>query len=172
MKAKVYRSGSVAAPAKRGVEADSYMNADKVKPAGRQGRMDGIFASPNLEGVARWAYSKSSIAFCADPFVRELTVDPDKVYVYSISAWEKASWNWNPGGYKAYWASGITLTEWLQNQESYDPTDWELLLGADDVQSVKPVSDKRLLKSCETSFNLHDELVWSLASARRALRWA
>jgi hypothetical protein len=143
-----------------------------VKPAGRQGRTDGIFASPNLEGVARWAYSKSSIGNFADPFIRELTVDPDKAYVYKISAWEKASWKWTPGSYEAYWATGITLTEWLQNQDSYDPTEWELLLGADDVLSVKPVSDKRLLKACETSFNFHDELVCTLASARRALRWA
>lgn len=172
MKAKVYRSGTVEAPAKRGVEADSYIAADGVKPAGRQGRMDGVFASPNLAGVARWVYSKSSIAFCTDPFVRELTVDPDKVYVYSIPAWEKASWNWKPGGYEAYWATGMTLTEWLANEENYDPTDWELLLSPEDVQAVKPVSDKRLLKACETSFNLHDELVRTLASARRALRWA
>lgn len=172
MKAKVYRSGTVEAPTTRGVEADSYMDADKVKPAGRQGRTDGIFASPNLAGVARWTYSKSSIARCADPFVRELTVNPDEVYVYSIPAWEKASWNWKPGGYKAYWATGITLTEWMQNEEKYDATEWELLLSPEDIQAVKSVSDKRLLKACETSFNFHSELVSTLASARRALRWA
>lgn len=170
MKAKVYRSGTVEAPATRGVEADSYIAADAVKPAGRQGRMDGIFASPNLKGVARWARANSGIARCADPFVREITVDSDSVYVYSVNAWEKTSWS--NGSYEAYWASGITLTEWLATAEFRDPTEWELLLGADDVISTRPVSDKRLLTDCENSYNFHDELASNLVSARKALRWA
>lgn len=170
MKAKVYRSGTVEAPAAHGVEAESYTIADALRPEGRQGRIGAIFASPNLQGVARWAYSKAGFISCIDPFVREITVDPDTVYVYSISAWERGSWR--TGDYTEYWATGMTLTEWLKNEENYDPTDWELLLSPENVQAVKPVSDKRLLKACETSFNLHGELVRTLTSARRALRWA
>lgn len=169
MNAKVYRSGIVEAPATHGVEALSYSLADAIRPEGRQGRTGAIFASPNLKGVARWTYSKTGIAKCSDPFVREITVDPEKVYVYSISAWEKGSWR--SGDYAEYWATGMTLAEWLANEENYDPTDWELLLSPDDVQTVKNVSDKRLLKACETSFNFHAELVSSLADARRAMRW-
>lgn len=170
MKAKVYRSGTVEAPITRGVEADSYTIADAVRPAGRQGRMNGIFASPNLDGVARWTRANSGIARCADPFVREITVDADNVYVYSVIAWEKASWS--NGGYEAYWESGITLTEWLNTAEDRDPTEWELLLGDDDLQSVRPVSDKRLLKACENSYYFHSELASNLVDARKALRWA
>lgn len=169
MKAKVYRSGIVEAPTNRGVEADSYTAADAVKPAGRQGRTDGIFAAPNLAGVARWTHANSGIARCADPFVREITVDPDKVYVYSVLAWEKASWR--TGSYEAYWETGMTLTEWMKVAEFMDPTNWELLLGADDVISSRPVSDKRLLENCVSSF-FHSELADNLVSARRALRWA
>lgn len=169
MKAKVYRSGTVEAPTTRGVEADSYTAADAVKPAGRQGRTDGIFAAPNLKGVARWAHANSGIARCADPFVREITVDPDTVYVYSVKAWEKASWG--TGGYEAYWETGMTLTEWMNVAEFMDPTNWELLLGADDVISSRPVSDKRLLENCVDSF-FHSELAGNLVGARRALRWA
>lgn len=169
MKAKVYRSGTVEAPTTRGVEADSYSAADAVKPAGRQGRTTGIFASPNLQGVARWAYANSSLVRNPDPFVREITVDADTVYVYSIPAWEKASWG--TGGYENFWKTGITLTEWLANQDSHDPTEWELLLSESDIHSVKPVSDKRLLKACENTFNFASELVHTLADARRSLRW-
>lgn len=169
MKAKVYRSGTVEAPATRGVEADSYTSADEVKPAGRQGRTDGIFASPNLAGVARWTHANSSIVRCADPFVREITVDPDNVYVYSVLAWEKCSWG--TGSYETYWETGMTLTQWMAASEFLDPTNWEILLGADDVISTRPVSDKRLLEGSK-SFNLHSELVRTLTSARKALRWA
>jgi hypothetical protein len=169
MKAKVYRSGTVEAPITRGVEADSYAAADAVRPAGRQGRTDGIFASPNLKGVTRWANANSSIARRADPFVREITVDPDTVYVYSVLAWEKASWG--TGSYESYWETGMTLTEWAKAGEFLDPTNWELLLGTDDVISSRPVSDKRLLENCKNTF-FHSELANNLVSARRALRWA
>lgn len=169
MKAKVYRSGSVETPANRGVEADSYTAADAVKPVGRQGRTDGIFAAPNLAGVARWAHANTSLVRCSDPFVREITVDPDTVYVYSVLAWEKASWG--TAGYEAYWATGMTLTEWNAASELLDPTNWELLLGADDVISTRPVSDKRLLENAESA-HFHSELTSNLATARKALRWA
>lgn len=169
MKAKVYRSGTVEAPVFRGVEATSYHAADAVRPAGRQGRTTGIFASPTLAGVARWAHAKSSIVRCDDPFVREITVDPNNVYVYSVHAWEKVSSR--DGGYEAYWNSGMTLAEWTESAESMDPDNWELLLDPADVISTRPVSDKRLLENCEGRF-FESELTRNLSALRKAMRRA
>lgn len=168
MLTKVYRSGNVAAPATRGVEAHSYLAADTVKPAGRQGRTDAIFAAPNLDGVLRWVRSGAFMDYL-DPFARELTVDPDTVHVYSFEAWEEAS-SWD-SNYEKYWATGVTLTEWLANADSYDPREWELLLAATDIVSVKPVSDVRLVKASE-NFSLYSDLKKLLKDARRAVRFA
>lgn len=148
MTTQVYRSGTTAAPAQRGVESQSFLDADAVKPEGRQGRTTAIFASPNLRGVLRWLYSNTTIANVADPFVKEFRVNPDTVWIYNITEWEKASSN---DAYAAYWESGMTLTEWNATADQHDPSEWELLLGADDIQSVKPVSDKRVLSHlCES----------------------
>lgn len=164
----VYRSGDVAAPSTRGVETDSYSDADSVRPEGRQGRTDGIFAAPTLTGVTRWAYSNASNTRHPDPFVREIKVDSDAVYVYSIEMWEKCSWAGVP--YEKYWDSGITLTEWLKNQDQYDATEWELLLSPADVIKEKSVSDKRLVAAA-TNDLLIMELPKALKNARRALRF-
>lgn len=170
MKTTVYRSGVVEAPTNRGAELAAYATADSVRPADRQGRNDCIFASPNLNGVARWAYSNSSIMSLADPFVREITVDSDSVFVYSVNAWESCSVHDN--NFEKYWATGVTLTEWLTNSESYDPSEWELLLNVADVITVKNVSDRRLLKAVEASFTFAANLATALKSARRAAKFA
>lgn len=165
---KVYRSGAVAAPVTRGVETDSYAAADAVRPEGRQGRTDGIFAAPTLTGVARWTYANSMLTRNPDPFVREITVDADNVYVYSVAVWESCSWEGS--SYENYWKSGVTLTEWLANQDNYDDTEWELLLSPEDVIKFKNVSDKRLCAAVEDSL-LVTELPKALKSARYSARF-
>lgn len=164
---KVYRSGVVSAPASRGVESESYVEADAVRPAGRQGRTDGIFAAPTIDGVLRWVRANSQPYMrMIDPFVRELKVDADSVYVYSINAWEAVGIT----GYEKYWNTGVTLTEWLANADSYDPTEWELLLSPEDVQSARPVSDARLVKAAEP-VSLYSDLAGLLKSARKNFRF-
>lgn len=142
----VYRSGVVEAPAQRGVEAASYMNADALKPEGRQGRTTGIFAAPTIGGVCRWVRGNYNTKI-EDVKVRELTVDVDKVYVYSIPAWEKASSWENEDSYREYWNSGITLREYMKKAvnepKKYNPQEWELLLSPEDVKSAKPVGAER-----------------------------
>ncbi|MBC9704841.1 MAG: hypothetical protein H9W81_07675 [Enterococcus sp.] len=164
MNTQVYRSGVVATPAQRGVEAGSFLAADAVKPAGRQGRSTAIFASPSLRGVLRWLYSNTTITSVADPFVKELKVNPDTVWVYDITAWEKAS---STETYEPYWESGMTLTEWLANADQLDPAEWELLLGADDIVSIKPVSDKRALSYLREDDLFFEALPRALKDARR-----
>lgn len=166
MQAKVYRSGIIAAPAVRGVEAISFAAADAVRPNGRQGRMDGIFASPNLKGVVRWAHLNSGIANYEDPFVREITVDPDAVYVYSVHAWERM--RWTVGMYERYWATGITLTEYLTTDiwRKRNPADWEILLGTNDIQSVREIPDEELLIASENFYDFHSLLEENLTEAR------
>lgn len=147
----VYRSGVPAPPAKRGVEAESYVRFDKHVPEGRQGRTAAVFASPTLGGANRWVAGNSFIRN-ADLKVRELTIDIDNTYVYSVRAWEIAS---SKGDYypdnemiqKDYWDTGITMRQWLENvkaePDKYDPRDWELLVPETGIKGIKPVSGTR-----------------------------
>ena len=164
MTTQVYRSGTATTPAQRGVESQSFLDADTVRPEGRQGRTTAIFASPNLRGVLRWFYANTTLVKVADPFVKEFRVNPDTVWVYSINEWEKAS---SRETYQAYWESGMTLTEWNTNADQYDPAEWEILLGDKDIQSVKPVSDKRVLSHLIETDLFYEALPRAVKDARK-----
>jgi hypothetical protein len=152
----VFRAGVPNAPEKRGVETDPYLKADAVAPAGRQTRTTGIFASPTMHGVSKWVVGVSHVV--NDWKVREIRVDPDKVYVYSVHAWERCSDDWmtTDEHRKAYWDTGITLTQWqdkLRKDPELDPAEWELLLSPDDMKAVKPVGAERVARSAHFSSN-------------------
>jgi hypothetical protein len=132
--ASVYRSGVPTAPLNRGVEKESYEYADAFKPADRQGRMTGVFSSPTMYGMSRWFEGNLMMTNTVDALPRELRVNPDSVYVYSIPAWEKASSAFNPETERwkkavdAYWGTGITLTDWVEkfkNDPTINPQNWE-----------------------------------------------
>jgi len=145
--ASVYRSGIASPPSERGVEAGHYNRADSHKPVDHQGRVTAIFASPTLGGVCRWVRGNDFVNI-PDIKVRELRVDIDNTYVYSIDAWEKASSMDTPEVYKEFWATGVTLRNYMKlarkSPLEYDPRNWELLLSETDLKSVKPVGANRV----------------------------
>ena len=157
-KVKVYRSGPVAVPAERGVEAEVFMQSDLLKGDKPQGRTTALYATPTLEAVVRWVKG-NFMSNNADAKVHELTVDADEVYVYRVSAWERASWStygigsdkWNALN-RAYWESGETLTAHLERYANgyadwRERDDFEVLISESAVLSYRGVSDKRLLAS-------------------------
>lgn len=171
MLTKVYRSGIVEAPKSRRLEAEIFARSDEARPADRQGRTDAIFASPSLKGVARWVHASFS-QWTQDPFVREITVESDSVYVYSVPAWEKVCW-YN-ASHESYWKTGITLTEYLElcrMMDYFNPAEWEILLSPADVLSVRDVTDEDFLEACRNSFDKHLDLTNSLAFLRENLEF-
>lgn len=168
----IFRSGVPYAPNQRGVESESYVYADAMKPANRQGRVTGVFASPTSFGVTRW-FTGNDLVNLPDVKVRELRVDPDETYVYSIDAWERASSALSmyssdtpenlvkrEEAISNYWNSGITLTDWMNKaeREHVDPRNWEVLLSSDDIKTVKPFGSKRLMDSIpsESEYEYND----------------
>lgn len=137
----VYRSGIPTAPTQRGCEASVYATADSLRPAGHPTRTHGIFASPTLTGVTRWVRGNASVGM-RDVRVRQIAVNPDTAMVYSVRAWEVASSWETPEGHGAFWATGMTLTDWLTRD--LDPSEWEVILRPEDILSVRPVSDARV----------------------------
>lgn len=152
----VYRAGVPQAPSARTIEKESYLTADSHAPEGRQGRMSAVFASPTMHGVTAWVRGTSSVV--SDWGVREIRVNPDEVYVYSVRAWEKASREEaNRDSSKKYWATGITLTEWnekLRSDPQLDPQEWELLIGESQFKAQpKPVAAEKVARSSYSSDN-------------------
>lgn len=167
--ASVFRSGKLEAPEARGVEAPSYAAADEHRPTGRIGRTEGLFASVGLDTGARWLLANASIVRMEDYSLREITVDPDETYIYSVRNWEQASGQ-HPDrremtdaererfdvAAKKFWSESMTLTQWYGYMEAnpeVDPRDWEILLRPEDAQRAKPVSVQRLIKG---SFRDHE----------------
>lgn len=166
-KVSIFRSGVPAAPAERGCERVSYEAADARRPVGRQGRMDAVFCSPTLPGVTRWVRGN---AMCkqGDVLVREIVVDADSVYVYSVRAWEGVGGFRGESAITDYWATGMTLTDWLATD--LDPKDWEVLIGANDIISVRNVSDKRVIEAEADEYD-RNVLARELKDARRNARF-
>lgn len=164
----IYRSGIPKALSsdERGVESQSYVNADSVRPEGRTGRLEGFCASPTLGGVARWVDANSGIgkSNISDFSPRKMKVDLDKTYIYNISAWESASskdqylQEHEESPYHEYWDSGITLREFVklsqEDPDTYNPTKWEILLKPEDIQgSVQNVSYERIAKALYSDYD-------------------
>lgn len=116
-KVSIFRSGVVSPPEKRSVEEGVYADSDRYRPEGRTGRSEGVFCSPTLSGVTRWVRG-NHLVNSPDYDVREVTVDPDKVFVYSVEQWEVSSLLAddrvlsNKEIHEAYWNSGMTLRQW------------------------------------------------------------
>lgn len=154
-KVKVFRSGVVEAPAERGCEREVFAAVDALRPEGHPTRTHGIFAAPTIEGVVRWVRGNAFASY-VDIKVRQITVDADMVRVYNVTAWEHASMDsdMRPHQFAAaaqrYFDTSMTLTEWLAGD--YDPRDWEVIIPADDVISVAPVSAKRVVDATKDDY--------------------
>lgn len=161
----VFRSGIPEAPAQRGIEKESFSIADENKPEGMQGRMDAVFAAPTLLGVSRWV--RGNYEIIDDLKVRQIEVDIDATYVYSVKEWEVSSSNYKYWGKQEegsshyqrtdYWKTGMTMREYMkrmqENPEEYNPTEWELLIPPAGAKSIKAVSGNRVADTVMDSSN-------------------
>lgn len=153
---KVYRVGSMTPPEKHGFDGmdERIAKIDSFAPEGRQGRAGAIFASPDLASHSRWIKGVSFAGVDATQN-HEITVDPEKVYVYSVEAYERASSDLfvRPEEVdkriKGFWESGRTLSEHTEWAKANNPAPgtYELLLSADSVVSTKPLSPTAILKA-------------------------
>lgn len=147
----VYRSGIPQPPTERGVEADSFAKADALRPEGRVGRGQALFAAPTLYGAGRWVRGNSRIRG-TDITVHQFEVDPDEAWVYRVEAWEQASWGYSrteeeaENKYRSYWDSGMTLRQWYERGIN-DGDKWELLLDAKQIENVQPVHPQRVINA-------------------------
>lgn len=152
--ASVYRVGVPNPPSERKVEAESYTQADKLIPEGRQGRNTAVFATPVLGTVGRWA---GDLNPSVDQQVRELRVNPDEVYVYSVHAWERTHYygeftERDAQKIKEYWATGVTLSQWIREANKghiLDPGEWEILVPE---KSIRKVSFPTIPKIISTQY--------------------
>lgn len=185
----IFRSGVPSAPTERGIEKTSYEAADSYAPAGRQGRQTGVFASANLDSALRWYKANGQDwSKIEDYGLREMRVNPDTTYVYSVNNWERASNalydDTDPATdpefqtrVKQFWSQSMTLTAWYQyvkDNPELDTRDWEILVNAKDIKQVKPVPPKRTLDNCirEADRKNIEQLLKSEARAKRLARQA
>lgn len=156
-KQKVYRAGLMT-PSTDAGGANASHAVTAAADAVRMGthlpsRMGSLFAAPTLEGSVRWVRGNHMCRF--ETRLREITLDADTTYVFSVDAWEHASWSMRGAPEdraRAYWDTAITLTDWLARAETehLDGTEWEVVFPADAVLSVRNVSAARLLAATDT----------------------
>ncbi len=157
---KLYRSGPVFVPSKRGVEALSYAHADLFLPEGRQGRTTAIFAVSEPASVIRWVRG-NKLSGLDDVKVREFDVNPDGIFVYDILKWQRASNSdnsetLNPSStekYKNYWDSGVSLSEHVR-KTNIEPSleHWEILVPEKAISNVRVIPFNELKKYMDDIF--------------------
>lgn len=152
---KVYRVGSMTPPEKHGFDGmdEKIAKIDSFAPEGRQGRAGAIFASPDLASHSRWVKGVS-LAGVDTTQNHEITVDPEKVYVYSVEAYERASSDLfgreeQEKRIKDFWESGKKLSDYSEwaKENNPAPGTYELLLSTDSAVSIKPLSPTAILKA-------------------------
>lgn len=173
--ASVYRVGVPSPPKERKVENDAYRYADQYAPEGRWGRTEAVFATPVFGTVGRWSNSLNQIE---DQQVRELRVNPDEVYVYSIRAWERT---WYSGEYterdiqkaKEYWSTGVTLSQWIREANKghiLDPEEWEVLIPEENIRKVSFPSIPKIIEAQYSEYT--SDLERWLKQNRKDLRYS
>ena len=152
----IYRNGTLKAATYSGENLEYAKKADSKKPVHMpNGRSGSLYGSADLNGVTRWTR-----AHLMNPRNREdletyeLKINADNVYVYEIDLWEGYSWNNEPA--ENYWNSGVPLTEFIENIEDYDTTEWEILFNEKDIISSKRVTRKRMLNAVSDDYFKHE----------------
>lgn len=147
-KVSVFRNGPMHLSQYFGEVLELSEKADTERPAGRPGRTTSLYATATLPSVMRWVNAHLSLPRQRETLeTYEFKVDADKVYVYPLGQWEKYSWSYTPISSVDYWNAGITLTEFLEDEEKLqEAEEWEVLVGLDDVIGTpRRVTRKRLV---------------------------
>jgi hypothetical protein len=158
---KVYRNGSLSLGEHSAEVQQAWTPYDSVRPSGRAGRLNSLYASPSIAGVTRWVRGNHMIlghVTDADLTTHEITVNnAEEIYVYSIKSYDRSfkSSGVKPEGAIAYWESGIRLSEWEEKaaELGLDATEWEVLLPVENIKGSKTVSNARLLKAAGSDFD-------------------
>lgn len=158
-KQKVYRAGSMTPSPDAGAAYTATTAADAVRPGAHlPPRLGSLFAAPTLAGSIRWVRGNHMCRY--ETRLREITVDADTTYVFSVSAWEHASWSMRGNVQEraaAFWNTAITLTDWLArtDAEDLDGREWEVIFAPSAVLGVRNVSAARLHAATAPS-DLHE----------------
>jgi hypothetical protein len=175
--AKVYRNGAVEVGKHSPSIVESWFGYDSFKPAGRSGRLESIYASPTLPGLIRWVRG-NHLTSAKNPDVdltnNEITVvNPEDIYVYSIELYDRFfSYDGvSEEDAKAYWDSGIPLSDWekVSTEQNLRASEWEVLIPAEKVKTVRKISDARIVKSAPEI--IADTISQILKDRKEFLKW-
>lgn len=146
---KAYRIGNLTLDDHDDKVQALWSSFDAVKPEGRTGRLESLYASPSLKGLVRWVKGMHLVATRdedANLDSSEITVaDSETVFLYHVPTYDAVL-----SGRKTvadYWNTGIAISDWdtVSVERSLDADDWEILLPVDAVKSVRKVSNARIL---------------------------
>lgn len=177
--AKVYRNGAVC-PGKHSEEIYLLWGTyDRIKPQGRAGRLNSVYASPSLAGMVRWTHTNhlGTVNATRDMGSYEIIVrNPESLYVYDVGAYDRTSSqlhcygeignpeyaSYNAELLQPYWDTGIPLTDWdrISTEKNLDPMEWEVLIPVEYIVSHAPISDEVIVDAApeDSKENLREVL--------------
>lgn len=155
----VYRSGDDGEREYSPIVAYYGDLADYDAPPDYPSRTNTLYSSVGSRGLRRWMNSNASALRkqeLSKPY--EITVDPNKVMVFKISAWDDFSWNGAPASH--FWDSGILLSrfEEVARKNNWDESEWEVMVPRNAVQKMKPLTQKRFTDLIREELNDEDRV--------------
>lgn len=183
LKTKVYRAGSLVPPESHFEDLEKLIEVmDAYKPDGVQGRKGGIFASIDMNAHSRWLPAMRDNNHEDAMNSHEITVDANRVYVYSVESYEYASsiqYMYANDEEKireaveSFWNSGVTLAEWKEKapKEGWNSRDWEILMPATAIMKARKMSNKEVIE--KSPDDRASEINWLLEPRRasKGLIW-
>lgn len=177
--AKVYRNGAVR-PGKHSEQIYLLWGTyDRIKPQGRAGRLNSVYASPSLAGMVRWTHTNhmGSIPSTRDMASYEITVrNPAELFVYDVSVYDRTTSelhcygdignpeyaSYNAELLQPYWDTGIPFTDWerVSAEKNLNPMDWEVLVPMDSIVSHAVIPHSAIIDAApeDSKENLRETL--------------
>ncbi|WP_217925105.1 hypothetical protein [Miltoncostaea oceani] len=146
---RVYRAGGTDKATDYGPAHELFVRADALRPDDREGRLEGLFCSAQMEGLARWVRGSAGAGPMYDPTPIEISYEGPEPFAYPVLAWDVASSKGTDEALRAYWATGLSLSEYERAHASGElPPIWrdggELLVSPRFITSSRGVSLARL----------------------------
>lgn len=172
---KVYRNGPVGLGRHTEYIRKLWAAYDEIKPSGRAGRLNSVYASPSLVGMVRWTHTNlmnPALSSRQDLSNHEITVlNPESLYVYHVNSYDKTSSaihcygelgdptyaDYNAELLQPYWDTGIRLSEWQERsaKEGLNAMEWEVLIPAESIVSHRQINDNEVIEAASEDAREH-----------------
>lgn len=146
----IYRTGNMVIPTSNDDLLTHWAEFDVRAPKGHTHRQDALYCAADIAGAHYWLNFAFNGGHQLCLKFNEITVESDDVMVYSVEDYNEVQSIYGEPTQgqleqiDAYWASAMTLTQWMREVGEDEQGQWEILLPVSAVISSRVLSYEEL----------------------------